>query len=207
LRAEGKINHLGGTNFDTDHMTAIVDAGVPLVSMQLQYSLLDRRPEKTMLAAAAARGVALICYGTVAGGFLSDSWLGARAPAEPLHNRSLTKYRLIIDDLGGWDLFQALLAALRGVADRHGTDIATVASSAMLARPGVAAVIVGARNRAHLASNLAICDVALDKADLDAINAVMADARQIDGDVYALERDREGRHGAIMKYNLSQTAT
>jgi diketogulonate reductase-like aldo/keto reductase len=71
----------------------------------------------------------------------------------------------------------------------------------------VAAVIVGARNRAHLASNLAICDVTLDKADLDAINAVMADARQIDGDVYALERDREGRHGAIMKYNLSQTAT
>ena len=38
---------------------------------------------------------------------------GGAEPAGPLENRSLTKYKLIIDDFGGWDLFQALLAALR----------------------------------------------------------------------------------------------
>ena len=76
----------------------------------------------------------------------------------------------------------------------------------MLARPGVAAVIVGARNRAHLAANLAIADLALDAADLAAIEAVLAEARTLDGDVYALERDRAGRHGSIMKYNLSRGA-
>ena len=96
--------------------------------------------------------------------------LGSPSRREPLENRSLTKYKLIIDDLGGWDLFQALLAALRRVADRHDSDIATVASAAMLARPGVAAVIVGARNRAHLAANLAIADLALDAADVAAID-------------------------------------
>ena len=74
---EGKIDRLGGTNFDTEHMAAIADAGVPLVSMQVQYSLLDRRPEQALRAAAAARGVSLLCYGTVAGGFLGDRWLGA----------------------------------------------------------------------------------------------------------------------------------
>ena len=206
LRQAGKIRHVGCTNFDTGHMTAIVDSGVPLLSMQLQYSLLDRRPEKTLREAAASRGVALLSYGTVAGGFLGDRWLGQPEPAQPLENRSLTKYKLILDDLGGWDLFQSLLAALRRVADRHGSDIATVATAAMLARPGVAAVIVGARNRAHLAANLAIADLALDAADLAAIEAALAEARTLDGDVYALERDRAGRHGSIMKYNLSRGA-
>ncbi|MBP7001921.1 aldo/keto reductase [Amaricoccus sp.] len=204
LRRVGKIRHVGGTNFDTARMAAIVDDGVPLLSMQLQYSLLDRRPEKAFRAAAAERGVALLCYGTVAGGFLGDRWLGRPEPAEPLENRSLTKYKLIIDDLGGWELFQSLLATLRRVADRHGSDIATVASAAMLARPGVAAVIVGARNRSHLAANLAISDLALDAGDLAAIEAALAQARPLEGDVYALERDREGRHGSIMKYNLSR---
>ena len=192
LRRAGKIRHVGGTNFDTEHMAAIVDSGVPLLSMQVQYSLLDRRPEKAMREAAAERGVALLCYGTVAGGFLSDRWLGQPEPAEPLENRSLTKYKLIIDDVGGWDLFQTLLATLRRIADRHGSDIATVASAAMLARPGVAAVIVGARNRAHLAANLAIAELDLNAEDIAAIEAVLAEARPLEGDVYTLERDRDG---------------
>ena len=45
LRGEGKIDLLGGTNFDTPHTAALVAAGVPLASMQVQYSLLDARPE------------------------------------------------------------------------------------------------------------------------------------------------------------------
>ena len=147
LRLAGKIRHIGGTNFDTDHLRAILDAGIPMVSMQVQYSLLDRRPAKAMVDEAAARGVSLLCYGTVAGGFLSDKWLGAPEPADDLENRSLVKYRLIIEDFGGWALFQKLLGALRTIADRHDTDIATIASAAVLARRAVAGVIVGARNR------------------------------------------------------------
>jgi aryl-alcohol dehydrogenase-like predicted oxidoreductase len=206
LRRAGKIHKVSGTNFDTDHMVAMIEAGVPLTSMQLQYSLLDRRPEKRMVAAAAKHGVALFCYGTVAGGFLSDQWLGAAHPVGALENRSLVKYRLIIDDLGGWDWFQALLGALRRIADRHGSDIATVASAAMLSRPGVAAVIVGARNRTHLAANIAISDLVLSAEDEAEIAAALAQARELDGDVYALERDRHGRHGSIMKYNLNKGA-
>ncbi len=130
-----------------------------------------------MVELAARHDFALFCYGTVAGGFLSDRWLGKSEPEHPLENRSLTKYKLIIDDLGGWDLFQALLSTLRKVADRHATDIATIASAAMLRRPGVTAVIVGARNRDHLASNLAISNVVLSDADLAEIEAALAGAR------------------------------
>ncbi len=206
LRRAGKIRNLGGTNFDTEHMTAIIDSGVPLISMQVQYSLLDCRPANLMVPAIMDRGASLLCYGSVAGGFLSDRWLGASEPREPLENRSLTKYKLIIDDFGGWDLFQTLLGALRKTADRHETDIATIASAAVLRRPGVAGVIVGARNRAHLASNLAISAVALTDKDMAGIDAVLTSAKPLSGDVYALERDRTGRHGSIMKYNLNKGA-
>jgi aryl-alcohol dehydrogenase-like predicted oxidoreductase len=204
LRRAGKIDRIGLTNFDTDHMLAMVKAGVPITSMQLQYSLLDNRPAKRLAAAAVDNGISLLCYGTVAGGFLGDKWLGVPEPKAGLENRSLIKYKLIIDDLGGWDLFQSLLKVLRAVADRHGTDIATIASAFMLTRPGVAAVIVGARGRSHLNSNLAIAGVKLTSEDRAEIAAVTDTAKELEGDVYTLERDRTGRHGSIMKYNLNE---
>ncbi len=203
IRRAGKIHLLGGTNFDTAHTAAALDAGVPLASMQTQYSLLDRRPEHGLAALCAARGVGLLAYGTVAGGFLGDRWLGRAEPTGPFENRSLTKYKLIIDDCGGWAPFQTLLRACRGVADRHGVDIATVASRYALDRPGVVAVIVGGRSPDHARANADIGALRLtaqDRADLD---AVLARRRGPEGDAYALERDRIGRHGAVMKYNLN----
>ena len=203
LRKAGKIHRIGATNFDTAHLLAIIGSGVPVTSMQVQYSLLDRRPEKAMVAAAKHKGVALFCYGTVAGGFLGEKWLGAPEPKAPLENRSLVKYKLIIDEFGGWGLFQDLLKVLSDIASRHGTDIATIASAAMLTSPGVAAVIVGARNRSHLASNLKIASVHLTPDDEAQIQSVLAQSKKLDGDVYTLERDTTGRHGSIMKYNLN----
>src|SRR5271165_438112 len=203
LRAKGKVRLIGGTNFDTAHVGAIIDAGVRLSSMQVQYSVLDRRPENGLSALCRAHVVGLLCYGSVAGGFLSDRWLGQPEPAQPLANRSLVKYKLIIDDFGGWTLFQELLRALRRVADRRQSDIASVASRFALDGPGVAAVIVGATSRAHLASNVAASALTLTDDDRLEIEAVAAKRRGPDGDVYELERDRTGRHGSIMKYNLS----
>jgi len=204
LRAEGKINLIGGTNFDTPHTEALVGAGVPLASTQVQYSLLDGRPENELVAACERLGIRLFCYGTVAGGFLSDAWLGKPEPKPPFENRSLTKYKLVIDDFGGWNLFQTLLRTLRGIADRHDTDIATVASRAMLDRPMVAAVIVGARNRSHLAANVAITEIELTDRDHAEIAGMLRERKGPTGDTFELERDRTGRHGSIMKYNLSR---
>jgi aryl-alcohol dehydrogenase-like predicted oxidoreductase len=207
LRQEGKIDLIGGTNFDAHHTEKLAAAGIPLVSMQVQYSLLDGRPEHGLIAACCKHNVHLLVYGTVAGGFLGDRWLGAPEPAAPLENRSLTKYKLIIDDFGGWDLFQALLRSLRKVADRHSVDIATVASRYVLDLPQVAAVIVGARNREHLAANLKITTIKLTDGDRAEIGAILTQRKGPEGDTFELERDREGRHGRIMKYNLSRAAS
>jgi len=53
----------------------------------------------------------------IGGGFLSDRYLNTSAPVEPLENRSLTKYRLIIEGFGGYARFQKALIALRTFAN------------------------------------------------------------------------------------------
>jgi aryl-alcohol dehydrogenase-like predicted oxidoreductase len=155
-----------------------------------------------------AHNIVVLCYGTVAGGFLSDRWLGKAEPhcdggPTAVTNRSLIKYKLIIDDFGGWDLFQQLLTALARIAAKHNTDVASIASRVILDRPQVAAVIVGATNASHLRSHDQIGWLQLDAADLAAIAAVTSRRQGPRGDVYTLERDRTGRHGQIMKYELN----
>jgi len=207
LRRAGKIAHIGVTNFDTRRLKEIVAAGVPVVSHQLQYSLLDDRPAGSMVEYCRSQNIVLLCYGTVAGGFLSERWLGK---AEPCHdgpaaltNRSLIKYKLIIEDFGGWQLFQQLLTVLARIAAKHATDIASVASRALLDRPQVAAVIVGATNTAHLQAHTQVDSLHLDSEDLTSIAAVTARRSGPQGEVYTLERDRTGKHGQIMKYQLN----
>src|SRR5262249_41597397 len=43
LRDEGLIGHLGLTNFDTDHLRLLVKQGIPILTNQVCFSLLDRR--------------------------------------------------------------------------------------------------------------------------------------------------------------------
>ena len=206
LQREGKIDRVGGTNFDTPHVAGLVDAGVPLTSLQVQYSLLDDRPARAMAATCARLDVKLLCYGAIAGGFLSDRWLGKSDPGHAFENRSLVKYRLIIEEFGGWVLFQDLLAVLRRVADRREADISAVAARWTLDQPQVAAVILGARNQAHLNETLRIGALRLTEEDRRDITSVLERRKGPSGDVYALERDQSGAHGAIMKYNLNQPA-
>src|SRR5215469_1459360 len=124
LQREGKIRHLALTNFDTERLRIIADHGIPIVSNQVQYSLIDRRPEARMAGFCREHGVTLIAYGTVLGGLLSERYLGWREPVRSdLRTASLQKYKHMIDAWGGWALFQELLAALQNVADRHGVGI------------------------------------------------------------------------------------
>lgn len=204
LRDRGWIRLLGGTNFDTVSVRRLARAGIHLATMQVQYSLLDDRPARHMVPWAREDGMKLLCYGTLAGGFLSERWRGRPDPGMELENRSLVKYKLVIDDAGGWDFFQALLDAAAGIAARHGADIAAVAIRWVLEQEGVAAAIVGVRHGGHLAAHLRAASLALDEADRAALGAVLAQRRALEGDVYTLERDREGRHGRIMKYDLSR---
>jgi aryl-alcohol dehydrogenase-like predicted oxidoreductase len=204
LQRGGKIHEVGLTNFDTPHLAAVLDAGVPVVTHQVQVSLLDRRALGTMTALCAERGVRLLAYGALAGGFLHYRWLGAPAPDEPLENRSLVKYRLIIEEFGGWEQFQRLLAAVARIAQQHRTSIGSTALRWVLDQPMVAAAIVGARHAGHLPSTLSAFAHTLTAEDVDALYVVLAESTGPRGDVYALEREKGGRHAAIMRYNLNR---
>ena len=202
-RRKGKIANLGVTNWDTPVMDRFVDAGFDLVSAQVQYSLLDRRPAGGFSNWGRERDLQILAYGTLAGGFLTEAWLGQPDPGFAFENRSLVKYRLIIDEFGDWDLFQTLLSTLKAIGDRHGVSLAAVASRWVLDQPQVAAAIVGARYARHLPKTLDIFRHQLDAQDHARIGAVLAEARGPAGPVYGLEGDRSGRHGRIMKYNLN----
>jgi aryl-alcohol dehydrogenase-like predicted oxidoreductase len=204
LRRAGKIRHLGLTNFDQQRVGEILTAGIPVVSHQVQYSVLDRRPAQGMAALCTRHGASLLCYGALAGGFLSRRYLGCAAPEPPLENRSLVKYRLIIDEFGGWGRFQQMLAVLDAIARRHNVGIGAVAIRWVLDQPAVAGVIVGARHARHLDDTLQACAFALDSEDRREIARVQAASRGPAGEVYGLERVKDGPHGSIMRYTLNR---
>jgi aryl-alcohol dehydrogenase-like predicted oxidoreductase len=204
LQDEGMIAYIGGTNFDSNATRSMLDAGVPLVSMQVQYSILDRRPQNGLVALGIERGVHLLCYGTLAGGFLTEHWLGKAEPLEGLVNRSLIKYKLVIDEFGGWHAFQSLLTALKQTADKHQVKISSVATRWVLDQSGVAAAIVGARYADHLVDTLGVFSLKLDAQDHALLAPILERHSGPAGDTYALERDKTGKHGSIMKYDLNK---
>jgi aryl-alcohol dehydrogenase-like predicted oxidoreductase len=182
LQAEGKIRHLGLTNFDTERLEIITRQGIRIVSNQVQYSLVDQRPAQKMAAFCQQHGISLLTYGTVCGGLLSEKYLGQPEPSpSALTTASLRKYKQMIDAWGGWRLFQTLLRTLQSIAQKHGVSLANAAVRAILDRPAVAGVIVGARLgiAEHRADNARVFDLVLDVDDLRQIEAVTGQGRDL----------------------------
>jgi aryl-alcohol dehydrogenase-like predicted oxidoreductase len=182
FQQEGKIRHLALTNFDTERLSAIADHGVRVVSNQVQYSLVDRRPEVRMARFCSDHPITLLAYGTLLGGLLSEKYLGRPEPRRSeLNTASLQKYKNLLDAWGDWPLFQELLAVLQQIANKHRVTIANVGVRYVLDRPAVAGVIVGARLGVaqHLTDNARVFGVKLDADDLSMIEAVLARSRDL----------------------------
>jgi aryl-alcohol dehydrogenase-like predicted oxidoreductase len=182
VQREGKIRHLALTNFDTERMRIITDAGIRIVSNQVQYSLVDRRPEALMAAFCREHDITLLTYGTVLGGLLSEKFLGRPQPHRgELNTASLQKYSQMIDAWGGWPLFQELLGALQPIAEKHRVSIADVGIRYILDRPAVAGVIVGTRLGVaeHIADNARVFGFELDAEDRASLAAVLAKSRDL----------------------------
>lgn len=183
FQAAGKIRHLGLTNFDTTHMDHITDTGIRIESNQVQFSVIDRRPEVLMVDYCIAHDMTLFTYGTLCGGLLSEKYLNMPEPgyAAHLNTASLRKYKQMIDIWGSWDLFQQMLVALKHIADKHGVSIANVAVRYVLDKPAVGGVIVGARLGLsdHMADNARVFDFTLDEADNQRIDEISSQSRDL----------------------------
>lgn len=175
LQTEGKIKHLALTNFDTEHLQIIIDAGIKIVSNQVQFSVVDRRPEVNMMRFCQEHDIKLFTYGTVCGGLLSEKYLGQPEPGVfQLSTASLRKYKNMIDAWGGWNLFQELLSTIKQIADKHKVSIANVAVRYILDKPAVGGVIVGAKLGVseHIADNAKVFTFSLDAEDIHNIDVI-----------------------------------
>ena len=183
LRREGHVGHLGVTNFDTDHFRLLVKHGIPVITNQVSFSLLDRRPAGRMTELCRETGVKLLAYGVLAGGFLSDRWFDRPEPTD-IPDWSKSKYKRFIDAVGGWTVLQGVLAAARAVAVKHGVSVANVAARWVLEQEAVGAVIIGARlgEREHRDDNARLFSLTLDDRDRTEIAAALATLQPLPGD-------------------------
>ncbi|WP_419947719.1 aldo/keto reductase [Candidatus Palauibacter sp.] len=185
LKDEGLIRHLGLTNFDAVHLDMVLHTGIDVVSNQVSYSLLDGRAAGAMTEVCLRHGVQLLAYGTLAGGLLTERWFDVEDPGpDGVKTWSEMKYRRFVGAAGGWGRLQVLLAAVRAVAQKHGVSMANVAARAILDRPAVAGVIIGARlgRREHIADNLRLSSLKLDAADRKTLAAASGSLDPVPGD-------------------------
>lgn len=186
LQKQGFIQELSLTNFNTTHLKEVTKLGITISTNQIQYSVIDNRASVKMSEFCEKHGIGLLTYGTVAGGFLSEKYLNMAEPKiDELPTASLKKYKQLIDAWGGWELFQQLLTQLSTIAKAHGSDtsIANVASSYILDKPAVAAVIIGCRfgipGTEHIEDNLRTLNLQLEQKELDNLGDVLKKGRDL----------------------------
>ena len=185
LKEEGLIGHLGLANFDTAHLRIALTSGIDIVSNQVSYSLIDQRARGGMANLCLEHGIKLLVVGTLAGGLLTERWMGAPRPElADLTTWSEAKYWRFIQTAGGWDAFQHILECLAGVAKKHKVSIANVACRYMLDLPAVGAVIIGARvgEREHIQDNLRVFEFSLTKKNRSDIEYALTRLDPLPGD-------------------------
>ncbi len=185
LQEEGLIRHLGLTNFDAAHLDMVLASGIKVVSNQISYSLLDQRAAGKLTEVCQKHGVHLLAYGTLAGGLLSNKWLGqSERDVDHMDTWSQMKYKRFLDVAGGWDKLQLLLETLHPIAEEYRVSIANIATKFILEQPAIGGVIVGARlgQSEHIQDNLRLFNFELSKANHEAIVRVISQFHPIPGD-------------------------
>ncbi|HEX9317799.1 MAG TPA: aldo/keto reductase [Nitrososphaeraceae archaeon] len=182
LRDKGIIKNIGLTNFDTERIQIMMDSGLKIISNQVQYSIIDRRPEVKMLPFCKENNISLLAYGSICGGLISEHYLERKEPSTAeLDTLSLRKYKKMIDAWGGWNLFQELLSTLKIIGQKHRVSIANIATSYILCKSAVAGVIIGVRLGIvdHRNDNAQVFHFNLEKSDRNDIDSVCTKANDL----------------------------
>ena len=204
MQAKGKINHLGVTNFDADHLGMLIQSGFDIITAQVQFSLIDQRPRGDFADLCRQHNIALLASGTLAGGFLSQRWLGAPDPGYTFRAPMLARHRLVIEAFGGWGLFQELLLALAGIAARHGITLESVALRAMHDHADIAAVVLRTSLAGQLPDRLKAFNFAPTARDREALAAVLAKKQGPYGPVFGIERENTDHRGQLTMAKLGR---
>ncbi len=154
LQKAGVVRHVGVSNFSTAQWQAAEDAlGSPVLSNQVEYSLVQRAPEAALAAHAEANDRLIIAWSPLAQGFLSTRYSRSHLPG----GFRMTNPLFSPENL---DRAEPLFDALRDVAAAHGVTPAQVALAWVLRRPNVVA-IPGASSVEQLEANVAAATLEL----------------------------------------------
>jgi aryl-alcohol dehydrogenase-like predicted oxidoreductase len=168
LQRSGLVGEVGVSNYSLEQWrTAEEKLGSRILCNQVQYSLVDRSPERDLLPFAEAHGHVIIAFSPLAQGLLSGRYHGAGLPANSIRTTS--------------PLFRAenlertsdLIAALREVADAHSATPAQIALAWAIRHPAVAA-IPGASSVEQLESNVAAAEIELADDEYGALDKASA---------------------------------
>ena len=169
LRDEGKVAHIGVSNHDVAQLER-AEAITHVETLQPPFSAIERGSGADVIPWCYQHDTGVIVYSPMQAGLLTGSFTRDRlATLDP------TDWRVRDDEFTvNLDRNLALAAALRPVADKHGTPVAAVAIAWTLAWPGVTAAIVGARRAAQVDGWIDAAGLVLDDEDLDAIATAIA---------------------------------
>jgi aryl-alcohol dehydrogenase-like predicted oxidoreductase len=175
LITEGKINHVGVSNYDSEQM-ADFSATLPLETLQPPYHLFRREIEDQVLPYCRVHNIGVLVYGPLAHGLLTGTLSVHTAFARDDWRASSGVFS------GG--TFRRNLTAVRALekfaADR-GISVSQLAIAWTLANPAVHVAIVGAREAGHIEDSLGAADISLTESDLDEIEIIMNDATPVAG--------------------------
>lgn len=164
LQDVGLVGAVGVSNYSLERWRRAEAAlGRPVLSNQVRYSLVDRRPERELIPYAEDVGRVVIAYSPLAQGFLSGRYNASTRPADLMRRRS----KLFRPDT--LERGAALFAVLRAVAAAHDATPAQVALAWTIRRPNVVA-IPGASSVEQVESNAAAADLDLHDDEIRALS-------------------------------------
>jgi aryl-alcohol dehydrogenase-like predicted oxidoreductase len=173
LVREGKVREIGCSNFSVEQIREAEKAGRPgdarFVSVQNQYSLVDREPEQGVLQECERKGLAFLPFFPLASGLLTGKYRKGKPlpPGSRLTKES--RYESILSD-ANLDLVERLIA----FSERKGHRIIDLAVSWLLSRPSVASVIAGATKPEQIHTNVSAAGWALSSEELAEVDRLLA---------------------------------
>jgi aryl-alcohol dehydrogenase-like predicted oxidoreductase len=150
FRQQGKIRHIGVSNFSGAELREALRHAA-IFSLQPHYSLLDRAIEKELLPLCVEREINVFPYGCLGAGMLTGKY--RECPQFQKGDARSFFYRHFKRKY--WPKVRRLVDDVETIAERKGTTAGAVALSWLLGRPGIKAVIVGARTADQVTENIA----------------------------------------------------
>jgi aryl-alcohol dehydrogenase-like predicted oxidoreductase len=170
----GKVRYVGVSNYSGWQLAtaAVSPSTAPIVSVQAEYSLVERAIEREVLPAAGYHDIGLLAWAPLGRGVLT----GKYRTGTPADSRGASEMSQFVDGYRD-DSSSAVVEAVVKAADGLGWKPLEVALAWVRDQPGVTAPIVGARTATQLRQALAVEDKTLPPELMEALDDVSAERK------------------------------